>query len=273
MPASPLLVCPDSKMNTFAAIKPDVVLWHAVPDATWALVPVKAFAEAKQRLSSHLTPPRRIAFARAMMEKVIRQLQATPILAGVMKVVTGDEEVAAFARLLGTRVLIENRPVSLTSAVAYGTCSLFDEGADAVLVLPADLPFIHSQDLIALLACRDDAAVTIVPSRDGTGTNALLVTAACPELFAFGSIARRAIARGQRPPACRCRSEISGPSRLMSIRPKTCARQLPANWTRRYARRLKSISNQTHLFHDPRRVRQICFSIAGKSRNYRKPSV
>jgi FO synthase len=186
MPASPLLVCPDSKMNTFAAIKPDVVLWHAVPDATWALVPVKAFAKAKQRLSNHLTPPRRIAFARAMMEKVIRQLQATPILAGVA-VVTGDEEVAAFARLLGTRVLIENRPVSLTSAVAYGTCSLFDEGADAVLVLPADLPFIHSQDLIALLACRDDAAVTIVPSRDGTGTNALLVTAACPELFAFGS--------------------------------------------------------------------------------------
>jgi len=70
-------------------------------------------------------------------------------------------------------------------AVAGGVSHLFGGGATAVLVIPADIPLILADDISALVAGRTQADVTIVPSRDG-GTNALLLNADCPSLFAFG---------------------------------------------------------------------------------------
>ena len=153
--------------------------------AVWALVPVKAFQDAKQRLARDLPAPRRAAFARATAAKVIATLRAEAGLAGVA-VVTGDDGVAAFGRSLGARVIVANGAATLTSAIADATGRLFDDGASAVLVVPADLPLIDRADLQALLAGLDGTAVTVVPSRDGGGTNGLLVTSKCPGLFAFG---------------------------------------------------------------------------------------
>jgi 2-phospho-L-lactate/phosphoenolpyruvate guanylyltransferase len=150
----------------------------------WALVPIKAFDDAKTRLAEALSARQRHDFARAMAEKVIRELLRQQNLAGVA-IVTGDRDVAAFSRLLGAQVIRENNSSTLTQAVAGGVSQLFGEVATAVLVVPADIPLIRADDISALVAGRIQADVTIVPSRDG-GTNALLLNADCPPLFAFG---------------------------------------------------------------------------------------
>ena len=80
----------------------------------WALVPVKAFRDAKQRLSADLAAPRRAAFARAMAARVIGTLRGEPMLAGVA-VVTGDDEVAAFARSLGAESSWRAAPTRLSA--------------------------------------------------------------------------------------------------------------------------------------------------------------
>src|SRR6266576_3161354 len=152
----------------------------AAPRATarsgmWALVPIKAFYDAKSRLAAVLSAEQRRDLAQAMAAKVIRQLQQEKDLSGVA-VVTGDGDVAAFSRLHGAGVIFEDRPGTLTQAVSDGVSLLFGEGASAVLVVPPDIPLIRTDDISALLSYRADAAVTIVPSRDG-GTNALLLNA------------------------------------------------------------------------------------------------
>jgi 2-phospho-L-lactate guanylyltransferase len=150
----------------------------------WALVPIKAFDNAKTRLAEALSARQRHDFARAMAAKVIGELRQEQDLAGVA-VVTGDRDVAAYSRLLGAQVIRENYPGSLTQAVAGGVSRLFGDGAAAVLVIAADIPLIRADHIGALIAGRAQSAVTIVASRDG-GTNALLLNADCPSLFAFG---------------------------------------------------------------------------------------
>ena len=54
------------------------------------------------------------------------------------------------------------------------------------MIVPADLPSIVRDEVRALLASRGSAVVTIVPSRDGGGTNAMLLAADSPAIFAFG---------------------------------------------------------------------------------------
>jgi len=58
-------------------------------------------------------------------------------------------------------------------------------GANAVLVLPADLPLLRSADIRRLLAAGDDDGVVVAADRHGRGTNALLVRPpdAIPALF------------------------------------------------------------------------------------------
>jgi 2-phospho-L-lactate guanylyltransferase len=129
--------------------------------------------------------PRRANFARAMAARVIMTLRSEPRLAGVA-VVTADGEVAALARSLGVRVIAERAPASLTAAVAHGFEVLAGEGAAGTLILPADLPLLRAEDVSALIETRAEGAVTIVPSRDGEGTNGLLVGRAPSCLFAFG---------------------------------------------------------------------------------------
>mgnify|MGYP001183629231 FL=1 len=58
----------------------------------WAVVPVKAFASAKQRLSGVLTGSQRAELARAMLQDVIATLRATTRISRIL-VVTNDIEV------------------------------------------------------------------------------------------------------------------------------------------------------------------------------------
>lgn len=152
-----------------------------------ALVPVKPFAEAKQRLAACLSPARRAALARVMLGDVLESLAAVPGLAGVV-VVTADPAAAALARDHGARVLDEEQPVAgLNAAVSGAATHLARQGYAGLLVLPSDIPGVNSAEIAALIAAHPPGrAVSLVPAHDGQGTNALIITPPEGLAFAYG---------------------------------------------------------------------------------------
>jgi 2-phospho-L-lactate guanylyltransferase len=143
---------------------------------TLAILPVKRFELAKQRLSERLPPEHREALARAMVEDVLHTLIASSDLAGIM-VITNEPAVAALAMDLGAIVEPDSREAGQNIAVSGGIAYALQEGIERVLLVPGDCPALASDQLSALLAqpVIGPRTVVIVPDRHGTGTNALLL--------------------------------------------------------------------------------------------------
>ena len=143
-----------------------------------ALLPVKGFRNAKQRLSPLLSAAAREVLAETMFRDVLRQVRLARGLVGTF-VVTGDDKVAAIASTAGAEVIRENAENGETSAVDFARLELKRAGCEAVLIIPADMPLVCAQDLEALLAQVPVGAnppyALLVPSHDQLGTNALLL--------------------------------------------------------------------------------------------------
>lgn len=145
---------------------------------TVAILPVKSFGRAKQRLGQAF--PDRPALAAAMVADVLDALAAVPSLSGVI-VVTAEPVAAEIARGLGAQVVHDPDETGQSDAVARGVAAT---DAERVLLVPGDCPALDPDEVQALLART--APVVIVPDRHGTGTNALLL--APPDVMtpAFG---------------------------------------------------------------------------------------
>jgi 2-phospho-L-lactate/phosphoenolpyruvate guanylyltransferase len=143
-----------------------------------ALMPVKGFRNAKQRLTPLLSSGAREVLAEAMFRDVLRQVRAARGLAGTF-VVTSDDKVAGIAALAGAEVIRERAENGETSAVDFARLEMKNAGREAVLILPGDMPLVRAADIEQVLAqVSGDAAapfVLLVPSHDRKGTNALLL--------------------------------------------------------------------------------------------------
>ena len=158
---------------------------------------MKPLALALGRLAGVLPAPVRRALQAAMLEDVLAACRGASALGPVL-VVTADPAAAALAHDGGARVVADHAPPrGMNAAVVRGLLAAEAAGAGAGLVLTADLPLATAEDLAALLeAAPAGAGVTIAPSRDGTGTNAMLVRplwAVRPQLGP-GSLARHSAA-------------------------------------------------------------------------------
>lgn len=151
------------------------------------LVPVKAFAAAKQRLADVLDPAARVALATAMASTV---LEAAGSLSTA--VVCDDEDVRAWAEGQGAEP-IWTPGLGLNGAVGAGVTHLARQGVGRVVVAHADLPL--ATDLTWL---AETDGVTLVPDRHRDGTNVACVPAVVGFSFAYGAgsfAAHRAEAR------------------------------------------------------------------------------
>jgi 2-phospho-L-lactate guanylyltransferase len=145
-----------------------------------ALIPAKGFDNAKQRLASLLSAEERAALAEAMLIDVLRQTLGARGLDAVY-VVTGDAEVREIAASLGARVIFEQEEKGETEAVTFALLDMKRRGAEAALVIPADIPLLHASDIELLIeqaAAHDGLSpfALLVPSHDRLGTNALLLS-------------------------------------------------------------------------------------------------
>ena len=151
-----------------------------------AVVPVKNLGHAKQRLAGILDQPARSALFRAMLEDVLDALAGAASLAGIV-LVTRDEEVMALARRYGAECLIEPENRGHTAAAELAARTLAGRGAGALLQVPGDIPRVTSEEIEAVIAAHAPApAVTIAPSRDHRGSNAVLCSPPDVLPFRFG---------------------------------------------------------------------------------------
>jgi 2-phospho-L-lactate guanylyltransferase len=159
---------------------------------TLAILPVKSFGAAKQRLGSALgSGPRRV-LAQAMFADVLASLRRVEGLDGIA-VVTADPVADAAARSEGVLVLRDTQ-AGQSAAASIGIEHALAEGFERVLLVPGDTPLLDPAEVGSLLAIR--RAVSIVPDRHGTGTNALVLSPpdAIAPSFGPGSLKRHVAA-------------------------------------------------------------------------------
>lgn len=137
------------------------------------LIPVKDPGTAKSRLSPLLTLSERRQLAWLMLEGVMRETARADSGWG-RALVTSHQPAMELGESLGFRIIREARQVSESRSVDSASMLLEGEGVEGVLRIPLDLPLFSLSILHPLLE-RAEAApgALLVPSRDGTGTNAL----------------------------------------------------------------------------------------------------
>lgn len=144
---------------------------------TAAILPVKSFTRAKQRLGQTLADPLRPMLAEAMVADVLAALSSTSAIARTIVVTREPTVMRAVAGDGATTVVSDEGETGQSAAAALGIGRALREGFDRVLCVPGDCPALDPAELDELLgAATNDAAVTIFPDRHGTGTNGLLLS-------------------------------------------------------------------------------------------------
>jgi 2-phospho-L-lactate/phosphoenolpyruvate guanylyltransferase len=194
---------------------------------TAAILPVKRFALAKQRLGASVADPLRLELARAMVGDVLGALRDCASIQLTI-VVTSEQSVATAAADQGAIVVADSAEDGQSAAVALGLARARVEGAQRALCIPGDCPALDPAELDMLLAGPDEPSlgepsahatpgadgapeVVIVPDRHGEGTNGLLLAPpdAIAPSFGPGSCARhRELARAAGVP-CRLQHPAS----------------------------------------------------------------
>jgi len=152
----------------------------------YAVVPVKDLRGTKSRLAPVLDPAARAGLTLYMMGRVVtRALKAGVDAVGV---VSPDPIVLGEALKRGATPLAQ-KSRGLNPALEEGRLWATENGASALLVLPADLPLIEAEDVTEVLAGAAGAPVVVAPDGARSGTNALLLRPpdALPFLFGPGS--------------------------------------------------------------------------------------
>jgi 2-phospho-L-lactate guanylyltransferase len=145
---------------------------------TAAILPVKRFARAKQRLGASVADTLRRELAGAMVADVLAALARARAIELTI-VVTSERTVADAAAHHGAIVVADAAEEGQPAAATLGVRRALEDGIERVLCVPGDCPALDPAELDALLDAhaREEhpAGVVIVPDRHGSGTNGLLL--------------------------------------------------------------------------------------------------
>jgi 2-phospho-L-lactate guanylyltransferase len=142
----------------------------------WAIVPVKPLRCGKSRLAGTLTEDERTELNRALLQHTLETLSELKEVDGVL-VVSRDPNALTIARNHGARTVQEDGQPQLNTALKRATVVAQVYATHGVLVLPADLPLITRDDILALIRRSvEPPVVVIAPDRHRKGTNALLIS-------------------------------------------------------------------------------------------------
>ncbi|MEH6591580.1 MAG: 2-phospho-L-lactate guanylyltransferase [Halioglobus sp.] len=153
-----------------------------------ALVPLKDLVGAKTRLAGILSPSERRALAQAMVEDVLAQLTAHPMISAVT--LLSDDPGAGLLAGKYNIELLDERSLGCTglNAVLNRACEqIISTGAEQLVVLHGDLPLLSSTDLDDVVALLNRGYELVLGcDRHRLGTNLLAFPASCLPEFAFG---------------------------------------------------------------------------------------
>jgi 2-phospho-L-lactate guanylyltransferase len=155
---------------------------------TAAILPVKRFALAKQRLGESVADSLRLDLARAMVGDVLSGLRDCSAIETTI-VVTRERSVAAAAGYLGDAVVDDTVEQGQSAAAELGLARALADGFERAVCVPGDCPALDPVELERLLQ-YGQAGVTIVPDRHGSGTNGLVLVPADAISPSFGPDSR-----------------------------------------------------------------------------------
>lgn len=152
----------------------------------WLLIPAKRAILAKSRLSPVLDNDARAVLARLLLARLLTVVSPMQGVEGVV-VVSADAGLRAIAQMFGAHSLPDPVP-SLNPSLEAGRQVALARGADALLVLPTDLPGLDRAALTLLVEAASEPGPRVVLARDrhGQGTNALFLRPATAIPFGFG---------------------------------------------------------------------------------------
>jgi 2-phospho-L-lactate guanylyltransferase len=160
-----------------------------------AVLPIKRFAAAKQRLAAGMDGQRRRDLVEAMAADVLAAIGEARAIERTI-VVTDEPAAVGLARAADAEVVADPGEGGHSAAALAGIARAEATGAGCVALLPGDCPLLDPRELDRLLTGIPERYVGIVPDRHGTGTNALVLSppAAIAPAFGEGSCARHVAA-------------------------------------------------------------------------------
>jgi len=138
-----------------------------------AIVPLKAIKKSKTRLSA-LPPQDRARLTVAMLTNVLVVLKKSNRISDVT-VVSADKNVSRLAHRHGADFLSEGRGHGLNRALRLAIRELERRTTGTAMIIHADLPLLTTRDVNKFLSRAQGFQIAIVPCKNGTGTNALLL--------------------------------------------------------------------------------------------------
>ena len=138
---------------------------------TGAIVPVKTFSKAKTRLN--LSSEKTEDLCKMMLEEVLQTISQSDIIEKIT-VVSKDESAFKIGKKFNVVEIYDEKERGVNSAVAMADKYFLDEGFDATIVFPQDIPLIQKEDIQTLFDFQmHGKCILVVPSRRFDGTNAL----------------------------------------------------------------------------------------------------
>jgi 2-phospho-L-lactate guanylyltransferase len=150
---------------------------------TVAVVPVKSLREAKSRLSGALSPQERATLTHDLLDHVLDTLEASGAVDSV-GVISPD----FYGLSLPLWVTpIEQTRDGLNGLLEHGRQWAISEGADALMVIFADLPRLTPDDVRNIKELGKSAGtIVLAPDRHEEGTNVMLAHPVELAHFAYG---------------------------------------------------------------------------------------
>ena len=141
---------------------------------TAAIVPVKTFSKAKKRLG--MSPEKTENICKLMLEEVLDAISKSNLMEKIA-LVTKDEEAFAIGKRFGCIEINDEKELGVNNAVALADRYFLNDGFDATIVFPQDIPLMHPNDIQTLFNFKNSQrCALVVPSRKFDGTNALFRT-------------------------------------------------------------------------------------------------
>lgn len=155
-----------------------------------AIVPVGELEGAKTRLGGTLDAEERLDLAETLLRRTLDATLASPDLAETL-VISPDRRALALATSVGARTL-RQRTRGLNAGLREARADAIVGGADAIVIIPIDLPRIEVYAIHAMVEPLTGSAVVVIAiDRHGLGTNALGLRPPDVIDVAFGRDSRR----------------------------------------------------------------------------------
>lgn len=136
------------------------------------VIPLKAPARAKKRLSSLLDPEQRANFCCLMLQDVLNSIQFAGF-EGETIVVCSEPTIREITESYGVQLIVTPMDGGYCEDALIGIEYFSSRGNEAISIIPADVPLLAPADVTELKE-KHASGITLCPAMSDGGTNALV---------------------------------------------------------------------------------------------------